>query len=160
MKHKIRPDATYNGYIAHTCRQTEWIDRYSSGYIIPAFKLVIETPIVAGTPDAEIDEEIKEKLGDVFPDIGLISHSECSRRALNDEKKYVPFGCRKVVDWAADSVTLELLLFDEFDGFPVAPAVESEDIYEDIEDDEEPEEVYEAEVVDDEIGEETLDFGA
>jgi len=114
---QVFPGSEYRGYLAHACRASEWTDRYVGRGTIPCYRLDLDTPFSPGITDAEINERLKADLGEVFPDIELISHTECSNRAFDDDYVYVPFGCRKVVKWAEGLISLEILLFDEFTGF-------------------------------------------
>lgn len=126
------PGSEYRGYIAHSCVPSVWVDRYDSHQSMDCYRLTLETPYPAGITDEDLDAHLREDLIEIFPDIGLIGHNECNRRAFESgDDYYVPFGCRKQVMWSRGTCTVVLLLFDEFEGFPIfevetAPAAPSE----------------------------------
>jgi hypothetical protein len=115
----IFPGAEHKGYVAGMCTETTWTDRYGSGENYPVFKLSITTPLTPDMSDKEIDTRLKEDLGGFFPDIGLISHREASKR-IASENLYIPYACKKVVNWTYGIVRIEMLLEDEFKGFQFA----------------------------------------
>lgn len=115
---ELYPGSEYRGFVAGTCVETTWTDRYGSGQSLPVYKLTLQTPFTPAISNEELDYRLKKLLSDVFPDIGLISHHEASRRCASDDV-FVPVSCRKVINWAAGHVNVEMLLLDEFRGFPV-----------------------------------------
>ena len=120
-KQKIDPRATFRGYTAHRQTQTDYTDRYGSNGSLPVYKLTLDTPFDPGDKDDYIDKRLKCDLGEIFPEIGLISHTETTKRVFADDL-YIPLGCRKVIEFSKGLVQLELLLYDPFEGFPVAGA--------------------------------------
>lgn len=127
LKNEPFPGSEYRGYVATACKPTSWTDRYRTNESIPCYKLTLETPYVPFMSDAVLDEHLKRDLSDVFPDIGIISHKECNRRAFEEEREFIPFGCQKSSIWNGGRVLVELLLFEEFTGFPVDNSGEDED---------------------------------
>ena len=123
---------------------TLWIDRYGGGKSVQCYKLVLQTPYAPGITDEQLDARLKADISDIFPDIGIIGHNECNRRAF-DADESIPFGCQKRINWSKGTCLVELLMFEEFTGFPV------------LSDD--PESVYEPEPVENYDVEEWLQAG-
>jgi|GEM_PF-2639728 len=141
-KQKIDPRATFRGYTAHRQTQTDYTDRYGSNGSLPVYKLTLDTPFDPGDKDDYIDKRLKCDLGGIFPEIGLISHTETTKRVFSDDL-YIPLGCRKVIEFSKGLVQLELLLYDPFEGFPVAGAAAQDNADPDPEiEDPDPEEDY------------------
>lgn len=120
-KQKIDPRATFRGYTAHRQTQTDYTDRYGSNGSLPVYKLILDTPFDPCDKDEYIDQRLKCDLAGIFPEIGLISHTETTKRVFSDDL-YIPLGCRKVIEFSKGLVQLELPLYDPFEGFPVAGA--------------------------------------
>lgn len=118
-KQKIDPRATFRGYTAHRQTQTDYTDRYGSNGSLPVYKLILDTPFDPCDKDEYIDQRLKCDLAGIFPEIGLISHTETTKRVFSDDL-YIPLGCRKVIEWSKGLVQLELLLYDPFEGFLIA----------------------------------------
>ena len=125
------PGSEYKGYIAYSCTPTDWYNR-ATGEKMEAYRLILQTPFKPGISVEELNAQIQKDLSPIFPDIMLLDSTACNNRAFYADREYVPFGCTWYTNWAKGSVSLTLLLFEPFEGFPInygVPYDEAHDVY-------------------------------